>query len=356
MTAAAAYHCQVGGGFGEALEGGAHTYHAGGASQDSLNRIQHHCVFDIGSGLRNEALEGELCTRIGVFEFLEHVVENLVHLGGRGFHLGGGQQHVGSSLERDCVTERSGVYSGHLCVVFLDQRQQGAGDDLAGIGPVERDVHARMTALQALHADAEGLVALGSLHGLVGEVADTVQSAGAADAELALVLGVEVQEDVALEEAGTEFFGSGHAGFFVVGDEHFHGAVGKLLVFHNCHCKGNADAVVGTESGSLGTQPFTEHFSFDGIGEEIVLGLGGLLRHHVHVSLQDNAAAVLVTLGCGSAHDHVSGFVCEGVDTFLLSPLQQECAHFFLVLRGTRLTGQKVEIVPNVLRFKIFDC
>ena len=48
----------------------------------------------------------------------------------------------------------------------------------------------------------------------------SIKAAGAADAELALLLGVEVHEDIPFENTRTELVRPGHTGFLVIGYKH----------------------------------------------------------------------------------------------------------------------------------------
>ena len=212
-----------------------------------------------------------------------------------------------------------------------------------------------MAAGQALDVDLVAHVARRDGQGLVLEVRLGVQAAGAADAEFVLVLGVEVEEDVALQEARLEGLGAGHARLLVVGHEDLDGAVLDALVLGDGHRHGDAHAVVGAERGANGGDPFAVDDGLDRVLEEIVDGVRRLLRHHVHVALEHDALAVLKTGSGGDAHDHVAGLVGERLDLVLLGPVEQVLAHDLLMLRGARAAGKSIEVVPDNLRFQIFD-
>ena len=106
-----------------------------------------------------------------------------------------------------------------------------------------------------------------------------VETAGAAHAELALVLGVEIDEDVALQDAGTELVRAGHAGLLVVGHEDLDGTVRDAFILEDGKAHGHADAVVGTEGGAVRGDPFAVYIGVDRVLQEVVGGVGRLLRH-----------------------------------------------------------------------------
>ena len=132
--------------------------------------------------------------------------------------------------------------------------------------------------------------------------------------------------------------------------------MGKGLVFHDGHRESHAYTVIGAESGSFRTHPFTDDLGLYGVFDEIVVGVGGLLRHHVHMGLENDSATLLITGRSGCLHDYVTGFVGLDVNALFLAPCEQEFAHFFFVLGGTGLLGEQIEIVPNVLWREVFDC
>ena len=119
------------------------------------------------------------------------------------------------------------------------------------------------------------------------------------------------------------------------------------LVLGHGHRQGDAHAVVGTQRGALGLDPFAVHDGLDRVLEEVVHGIRRLLGHHVHVALEDDALAVLVARGGGHAHDDVAGLVGESLDLVLLGPVEEVLPHDLLMLRGARAAGQSVEIVPD---------
>ena len=74
-----------------------------------------------------------------------------------------------------------------------------------------------------------------------------------------------------------------------------------------------------------------------------------LLRDHIHVALQNNAAAFLHSGGSGGTHDHVTGSILLCLDAVVFAPFEQVFNHFLLMLRGSRNTGQAIKVIPNDL-------
>ena len=117
-----------------------------------------------------------------------------------------------------------------------------------------------------LHCD---IVSIG-LNFLIVQRSGNVDAAGRADDELAPVLGVEVQQDIALQFALGQVVGTIHARLLVGSDEGINGTVLQILGLHNGHDGGNAQTVVGAEGRALGLYPFAVNPRLDGVGLEIM--------------------------------------------------------------------------------------
>ncbi len=128
---------------------------------------------------------------------------------------------------------------------------------------------------------------------------------------------------------------------------------GRILQDREAHR--HADAVVGTEGGPVGRDPLAVHIGGDRVFQEIVGGIGGLLRDHVHVALQDHATAILIARRSGFAENHVAGLVLDDIHAVFLSPVQEIFDDFPFMLGGTGNLGQSIEVAPNYLGLQIFD-
>ncbi len=145
-------------------------------------------------------------------------------------------------------------------------------------------------------------------------------------------LGIYIYKDIAFEHAGFQALGTCHTGLLVIGGEHLDGAVLDVLAFQHCHRQGKAHTVVGTEGGAVGSDPFTVYICIDGVLEEIVGAVACLLGNHIHMALEDDAAAVFKSGGGGSGEDDVSGLVAPDFHAVVLAPLKQVFLHFAFVL------------------------
>ena len=212
-----------------------------------------------------------------------------------------------------------------------------------------------MTAAQAGDHDLAGFVIFRKGFFLVFETDVGVNAAGAADVEFAFGLGVEVEQDVAFEDAGLEGLGTDHPGFLVNGEEGFDGAVLEGLGLQDRHGGGYAQTVVGTQGRAAGVHPvavfLVDDAGFDRIFGEIVLLVVVLLRDHVHMGLQDDALAVFHARRGRFADDDVAAFILESFQAEVLAEFDQELGYFLRVSGRTGNLGERVEIVPDALGF-----
>ena len=92
-----------------------------------------------------------------------------------------------------------------------------------------------MAPLEPLDRQLQGPeITRGHRLGLIAERDVGVESAGAAHIELALGLGVEVEQDIALEQPFFQAESAVHAGLLGRGEERFEGAVYELSLIHIC--------------------------------------------------------------------------------------------------------------------------
>ena len=124
-----------------------------------------------------------------------------------------------------------------------------------------------------------------------------VAAAGAADGEHALVLGIDVEQDLAVDEIALQGVGAGQPGLLIHGEKQLQGRVNDGLVQRQGHGHGQGDAVVGAEGGMVGFQPFAFKDETDGILGEIVGRIGRLLADHVHMALDDDGSRIFRSPG-----------------------------------------------------------
>ena len=231
---------------------------------------------------------------------------------------------------------------------------EDAVQQLVGAGTATVDVVAAVAAHQAGDFDAESLAALGRHHQLVVHLGGGVDATGTADAVLALVLVVEVEENVALEPAAAEAVGTGEASLLVDGDECFEGGMGYLLVLEDGEDGGDADAVVGAEGGAVGGEPLTVQHGLDGVFHEVELLAAVLLADHVHVGLKADHGRFLVAFAGGLADEHIAQFVAEGLEAMFLAPVDEPGGDALLVLGRARNLHDFAEPVPHAGGLEVF--
>ena len=159
------------------------------------------------------------------------------------------------------------------------------------------DVAAGVSTLAARQTYVQCDIAILNRHRYVAECSRGVHTAGAAHVQFAFGLRVQVQQRLALQPAALERKRTVHTGLFVHGEECLQRRMNDILVSQNSHSRSHAYAVVGTEGGTVGSHPFTVvlNVGLDRVFLEVKHAVAVLLRHHIHVSLQDHARMVLVT-------------------------------------------------------------
>ena len=185
-----------------------------------------------------------------------------------------------------------------------------------------------MSATEVLHGHSYGSIVSVGVSLLIVEGGGNVDTAGRTDDELAPVLRIEIQQNVALQLAFRQFVGPIHAGLLVAGDECLDGTVLQVLVLHDSHNGSDAQTIVGTECRASGFHPFAVNPWPYGVGLEVVGRLGCLLRHHVHMSLEDDALLLLHTRCSRLAEHDVAGRVFESLDAGLFAEVEQELLYF----------------------------
>ena len=103
--------------------------------------------------------------------------------------------------------------------------------------------------------------------------------------------------------------GAGEAILFVDGEERFQGTMRKCVVPEQRHDEGHPDAIVGAQRGAVGPQPALLDVGGNRVGLEIMDLVWGLLRHHVHVGLEDDAGTVVHPGRGRLADQHVADLI-----------------------------------------------
>ena len=212
-----------------------------------------------------------------------------------------------------------------------------------------------MSATQSLQSHLHCHILGVGLHLFIVEGGCNIYTSSTTDDKLSPVLGVEIEQYVAREGLGLHVVHAVHRGFLVGGDEALNRAVLQVVGFHNGHNRSHGHAVVGTEGRIRSIDPLAFYARADGVGLKVVVRGLGLLRHHVHVTLQRHGLAVFHARRGGFAHDDVAGIVLEGLNAFLGRPVEEELLHFFEMAGRTRHLREQVKVFPHLNRLQVFN-
>ena len=266
-----------------------------------------------------------------------------------------GKSHHCLGLEWDGVAHVATVPAHQASLVVLDGHLCQANHQLVGVGAAFVNLETAVTALESLEGDAHCDFAGSGLHLIIFACSGNVDATGAANHEFSPSLAVEVEEDVALHLSLGQVVGAIHTSLFVLSDKSLDGTVLEGVVFHHCHDGCDAQAVVGAQCGAASLDPVAVDVWLNGVGLEVVLALGSLLWHHVHVGLHGDALAVLHARSGRLAHHDVAGRVLECLNAHLLSEVEQVLLNFLYMSRWTWNLCQRIEVAPNACGLKFFN-
>ena len=250
----------------------------------------------------------------------------------------GGDGHDGRGLARDGVPQASALYRCQTGFVVDHSLFQNAEQLLDSIGALQVDIASRVTALATRQADAYGYVALFGLYGLEVERSGGVHAAGAAYVQFALGLRVEVEQVFAAQPSALEVERTVHAGLFIHGEQCLQRGMHGVLVGQDSHGGRNADTVVSAQSRTVGRYPLAVllYIGLDGVFLKVEDAVVVLLRHHVHMALQDDTRMVFHAGRRRFADQHVADLVLQGLQTQALTVIDQEGSYFLFLSARTR--------------------
>ena len=217
-------------------------------------------------------------------------------------------------LAGNSIAQAPAFHSSEARLVISHRVFEEAEEQLDGIGTLQMDVAAGVPAFAALERDFQRDVAFLSSHRFVVESSRSVHAAGAAYIQFAFRLRVEVQQGLALQPAAFEVERTVHARLFIHGNEHLQRRVYHTLIREDSQSRCHADAVVCAEGGAVGGYPLAVvfHICLNGVGLEIEHFIAVLLRHHIHVPLQNHTRVVLHARAGGFANQDVAYLIGQG--------------------------------------------
>ena len=124
--------------------------------------------------------------------------------------------------------------------------------------------------------------------------------------DFTFVFAIEVQQDIACHESFFECFGSGQSGFFVYGEKAFDRSVLDIVGCEDSQFGSYTDAIVGTQSRTVGTKPVPVDDCFDRIIVEVMYGSIILFADHIHMGLQNDCRQVFLTGSSRFRHQDVA--------------------------------------------------
>ena len=95
---------------------------------------------------------------------------------------------------------------------------------------------------------------------------------------------------------------------------------------------GKRNAVVRTECGSLCPKPVTVHIEVQALFCHVLIAVRRLLRHHVHVTLQNNRRLRFIALGSLLNDDYIVLLIPVVLEPSLLRKVLEVLADFLLLM------------------------
>ena len=214
------------------------------------------------------------------------------------------------------------------------------------------DVASGVSSLAPLDFYFQSDVPFFGLHLLVGESSGSINSSGASYVELAFRLRIQVQQVFSFEPSRLERIGTVHAGLFINREERLQRRVNDRLVCKDSHRSSHADTVICTKRGTVCSHPFPIllYICLNSIFLEIKDLVAVLLRHHVHVSLENHTGMVLHSRRGRFTDKDIADFVLKGLQTKRLTVVNKKIRYLFAFAAWTRDLGKAVEAVPQTLR------
>ena len=183
--------------------------------------------------------------------------------------------------------------------------------------------------------------------GLVIECGNRNQTTSAADGYNAVVFAVEVKEVVALEHIGLNVGSAGESSLLVNCGERFECATLNVGVGDGCESDGQSQAVVGTESGVVGADPFAVDNSLYRVVVEVVVRIGSFFSYHIHVPLENDFLGIFEARCRRTEYGYVANLVDFVFEAVFLSERYEPVADFVEVSRWTWHLSNLVKNLPH---------
>ena len=156
-----------------------------------------------------------------------------------------------------------------------------------------------------------------------------VDTTCATDVEFTFILRVEIEQDITLQCTFLKAESTIHARLFILRNEHFQRTVLQVLSLEHRHGSCYTQAIVGTQSRTFSLHPIAIHIGFNWVFCKIMYCIIVLLRHHVHVGLQDDPFAILHAWSSRLTNDDIADLVDKRLQSKFFAEVHQKFGHFF---------------------------
>ena len=207
-----------------------------------------------------------------------------------------------------------------------------------------------VTAFQTFHFHLEEEISGGNFYLFIRKFCNGVNTSGTSDKDFSFIFRIEVQKGVTAHKTFLQGKSSGKPRFFVYGKQTFQRTMFDAVVSQDSQLGSYTDTVVGSEGSAFGFQPFTVNFSFDGIGEEVMLNIVILFAHHVDMRLQNDGLKIFFSRSSGLFNQYITGFIHLGFEIMFCSECLQVGNHFLFLLRRAWHLADFFEILEYASR------
>lgn len=328
-------YAEVGGALHEAVYEGAHGKHVVGHGGHQADEAVAAVLGEDALGRSGER-GGEDAARLDVAERARKLgLEGLKQLH-RPLGVGHGQRDDRAGARRDGVLGLAALKGreaeAHAVLPQILERRRG-GDE--GVGVAEVYAHARVAAEEAGQAQLYGHGALRRALPAAVAVKVEIVTTGAGVAERAERLPVEVYQIAALEVLRREA-DAGHAVLLVHREDGAQRAVLQVGVLEHAQRHGDADAVVRSQAGALGSERIALADRLDAVRQRVEFDALGGDADHVHVRLHYEPRHVFAAGRGGLVDYDLAQLVALGVQPAADGPVEQVFAYPLLVVGGAR--------------------
>ena len=213
------------------------------------------------------------------------------------------------------------------------------------------NIDAGMPAQQTGHGNAH-MLAFGGFGGK-RQAQIGIATAGTTHIHATGFFGIQVDQIAALQQITTHLARAIHTNFFFHREQHFQGRVLDIVGKSHSQTHGRTEAVICAQRGLRGVHPAVDDLRPDGVGGEIVRRIGGFLRHHIDVPLQNHAGLISHVRALRRLADiNIALFVLLHRQAFFLGTGNNHFGQRGFLISGVRNGANIGKPLPNSLRLQ----